>query len=121
MVGLFIPGKILQISARFLFGAFNKMYLLFFDFLTALILNSNLSKITCFSFVNELFAAITASDRRITSASFKPFVNKVLPELTKSQIASAKPMPGAISTEPLISCISALILFFFKYFERTFE
>jgi len=30
-------------------------------------------------------------------------MNKVLPLLTKSQIASAKPIPGAISTEPDIS------------------
>ena len=51
---------------------------------------------------------------KITSTSFNPLVNKVLPLLTRSQMASAKPMPGAISTEPLISCISALLSFSFK-------
>ena len=59
--------------------------------------------------------ANTASDFNITCVSLNPFLNKVLPELTISQIPSAKPMLGAISTEPEITCISASILFLVKY------
>src|SRR5215207_1802455 len=36
IVGLFIPGKSLQISSSLSFGAFNNTYLLFFAFFTAL-------------------------------------------------------------------------------------
>ena len=35
--------------------------------------------------------------------------NKVEPLLTRSQMASARPMPGASSTDPLISWISAVM------------
>ena len=104
--------------SNLLLGAFSKIYFVFFDLRTALIRNSSLFKISCCSFFNFLFAIKTDSDFNITSTSFSPFVKRVLPELTKSQMASAKPMPGAISTEPLISWISALILFFFKYSPR---
>jgi len=46
--------------------------------------------------------ANTASDLSNTSTSFNPFLNNVLPLHTISQIPSAKPIFGAISTEPLI-------------------
>ena len=45
----------------------------------------------------------SVNDLRITSTSLRLLVNKVLPLLTRSQMASAKPMPGTISTDPLIS------------------
>ena len=38
-----------------------------------------------------------------TSTSFKRLLTKVEPELTISKIASAKLMPGAISTEPVMT------------------
>jgi len=46
--------------------------------------------------------AKTASLFKMTSTSFKPFLNKVLPLETISTIASDKPIFGAISTEPEI-------------------
>ena len=55
-----------------------------------------------------------ATDRIIEIA-----IVKVLPELTRSQMASAKPIFGAISTEPLISWMVAFIFFSLRYFERT--
>ena len=97
-----MPGNILQIASSLLFGAFNKMYFVFFAFLTAFILNNNLSKIVCCSFPNFLLATKTASDFKTTSTSFKPLVNKVLPELTKSQMASAKPILGGSLTRSSI-------------------
>jgi hypothetical protein len=70
---------------------------------TALMRSNNFSRTSLFSADKFLLAASTASDFNITSASFNPFVKSVLPLLTRSQIASASPMPGAISTDPLIS------------------
>ena len=56
----------------------------------------------------------TVSEMRIVSSSFNSLVKRVLPELTRSQMASARPILGAISTEPLIWCIDALIFFLIK-------
>ena len=61
-----------------------------------------------FSDISEETAK-TASDFSRTSISFNPFLNKVLPLETISQIPSAKPILGAISTEPLIWCNCASI------------
>jgi len=74
--------------------------------------------ICVFSRYRFLFLASTASYFIIVLTSFKPFDNKVLPVLTMSQTASAKPIFGAISTEPLILWISDLILFLAKKLER---
>jgi hypothetical protein len=60
--------------------------------------------------------ARTASDFKSTSISFKPFLKSVDPLETISQIPSAKPIFGAISTEPLMVCNCASILYSFKYF-----
>ena len=46
--------------------------------------------------------------------SFKLFLNNVFPVDTISQTASDKPMFGAISTDPLILCISQFNLFLSK-------
>ena len=52
MVGLFIPGNILQMASSFLFGAFNKMYLLLLALLKALILNNSLFSRSVFSLLS---------------------------------------------------------------------
>jgi hypothetical protein len=78
-----MPGRILQIVSNLLFGAFNKIYFVFFDLRTALIRNNNLFKISCCSFFNFLFAIKTDSDFNITSTSFSPFVKKVRPRKKK--------------------------------------
>ena len=49
------------------------------------------------------------------------FLNSVLPLETISQMASAKPILGAISTDPLIICNPALILFLDKNDFTVFE
>jgi hypothetical protein len=51
-------------------------------------------------FSDATLAARQDSDFNMISFSSSPFLNKVLPLLTRSQIASARPMFGAISTEP---------------------
>ena len=66
------------------------------------ILNCNLFKITFLSSEINGELAKTASEVNKTSISFKPFLNKVEPLETISQIPSAKPIFGAISTEPLM-------------------
>ena len=37
------------------------------------------------------------------------------PLLTMSNIACASPIPGLISTDPVMMCICALMLFFLRY------
>ena len=59
-----------------------------------------------------------ASDFITTSTSFKRLLTKVEPELTISKIASARPIPGETSTEPVITCISAFTPCFLRYRER---
>jgi len=95
-------------------GTFNKTYFLFLALNTARKRKSNRSRISSFSGLSFSDFASTASDFKMTSVSRKPFLNSVLPELTISQMPSAKPMFGAISTEPEMTWISALILFFSK-------
>ena len=58
--------------------------------------------------------AKTASDFKIISFSTKLFLNKVPPVETMSTIASASPIFGAISTEPLMTWILAVMLLSFK-------
>jgi hypothetical protein len=60
--------------------------------------------------------AKTASDFSRTSISFNPFLKSVEPLETISQIPSANPIFGAISTEPFIICNSAFIFCSFKNF-----
>ena len=55
--------------------------------------------------------AIVACEKSITSFSTSPFLKRVLPDSTKSHIASAKPILGAISTDPWITSISAFTPF----------
>ena len=50
------------------------------------------------------------------TTSFKLFLYKVFPEETISQIASERPILGAISTDPFILCISHLSLLIDKNF-----
>src|SRR6185312_5058924 len=120
MVGLFIPGIRDTILSRFLLGAFKRIYLFFLAFFTACILNISLSTIAFSALLNDGLPISTASLFITISTSLRPLLNKVLPELTKSHIASARPIPGAISTEPLISCISAFTLFFLRKSVRIF-
>ena len=89
-------------SCSLLFGAFIKTYFEFLPFKTDSILNSNFFKIRCFSFDSFGDIANTASDSSNMATSFKLFLNKVLPLETISQIPSANPILGAISTEPLM-------------------
>ena len=56
----------------------------------------------------------TASLVKTCSTSFNPLCKSVLPELTKSAMVSAKPILGAISTEPEICTISASTLLAWK-------
>ena len=107
-------------SFSFSFGAFIKTYLEFLPFKTDSILNRNLFKIVCFSFVSFGETANTASDSNNTATSFKLFLNKVLPLDTISQIPSASPIFGAISTEPFMTWISVSIPLSITYFLTVF-
>ena len=44
-----------------------------------------------------------------TSTSARLLLTRVLPLLTISKIASLRPMPGLISTEPVMTCMSAIM------------
>ena len=68
-----------------------------------MIRKTNWSSSACFSGERSGLANRTACESNTLCTSFSPFLNSVLPELTMSKIACAKPMPGAISTEPEIS------------------
>ena len=110
-VGLFRTGRILLMSPILSLGAFNKMY---FDFLARrTVPKRNLSLFTTSRFSDDSIGASTntACDSKILATSLRLFLNRVLPLETISQIASANPILGAISTEPLIICKSAEILF----------
>jgi hypothetical protein len=68
-----------------------------------------------------LFAHVLVANQQCfitTSTSFKRLLTKVEPELTISKMASANPIPGDTSTEPVITCISAFTLFFFRKLRR---
>ena len=83
----------------------SKYYKMYFEFLarsTDSMRNTSLSRIRFLSMERFFAEAKTASERKITSVSFKPFLNRVDPLLTISQIPSARPMLGAISTDPEI-------------------
>ena len=110
IVGLFRPGNTLTISCTRSLGAFMLTYFLSSAFLTA----SNLKSISLrISFLSSLICLLpmsTASLRVTTSTSLRLLLTNVEPLLTMSKIPSAKPIPGAISTLPVIMCISALKL-----------
>ena len=53
-----------------------------------------------------------------TATSCKLLLTKVEPELTISKIPSANPIPGAISTEPVMTWMSASTPFSFMNFFR---
>ena len=55
-----------------------------------------------------------------TSTSARLLLTRVLPLLTMSNMASLRPMPGLISTEPVITCMSALIWFSCRKRRRIF-
>ena len=97
-----MTGRILEMDLILLLGAFNKIYLDFLAFKTDLILNLSLLIISTFDLLAVKDFTRTASELFIFIISFKLFLNKVLPLETRSHIASAKPIFGAISTEPLI-------------------
>ncbi len=92
-------------------GTFISRYFLLRASRTALMRKSRRSRIARRSASIFGLAAITASDLRTISCSSSPFLKRVEPVDTRSQIASARPILGAISTEPLISWMSALMLF----------
>src|SRR5690606_4764892 len=104
MVGLFIPGSTLMMSCNLSFGALSKTYRDFRAFKTDCKRNCSLLRMANFSSEIKGDAAKTASDFKMTSTSFKLFLNNVLPLETISQMASARPIFGAISTEPLMMC-----------------
>src|SRR5690606_24046068 len=113
-VGLLIPGKRAMISSSFWLGTFISTYLDCLARNTDWILNLNFSKRMVLS--SDIFGdtAKTASLVNITSTSFKLFLKRVLPLETISQMASAKPILGAISTEPVIIWSSACMPLLFK-------
>ncbi len=111
-VGLFIPGSREMISFSLSLGAFSSTYLLRLAFFTERMRNR-----TCLASGEGTFA------RSYCSLSVRPAIaelfplplslrscNRVEPLLTRSATTSASPMPGAISTEPLIVVISAVTL-----------
>ena len=102
-VGLFIPGKTATISFTFWLGTFIKTYFLSSAVRTASIRKSNSFRISYFSSLRFLLPISKASLRITTSTSFKRLLTKVEPELTISKIASAKPIPGDTSTEPVMT------------------
>ena len=104
MVGLFIPGSILIIASSLSFGAFSKIYLLSLPFKTDFNRNCNVLIKAWFSSEITGDVAKTASEVNSVSISLSPFLNNVLPLETISQIPSARPIFGAISTEPLMIC-----------------
>ena len=118
-VGLFIPGSKEIISFRFSFGAFSRIYFVCLAFRTERIRNNNFSSICCCSIPSAGWRINTASECKMVSTSLRPFMNNVDPLLTRSTIASARPIPGAISTDPLISWISARIFFSFRNFSTS--
>ena len=97
-----MPGNRAKILSNFSLGAFSNTY---FDFLarnTDCKRNCNFSKSDFLSSLIFGETANTASLLSITSTSLSPFLKSVLPLETISQIPSAKPIFGAISTDPLI-------------------
>ena len=106
-VGLFIPGSTAIISSSLSLGAFISTYFLSSAVFTASMRKSNSSNISFFSLLIFLLPISKASDLITTSTSFRRLLTRVEPELTISKIASANPMPGATSTEPVMTCTSA--------------
>jgi len=99
------------IESRLSIGALRRMYLFCRAAFTLRIRNRSFSKTVLSSGDRSGLETRTASEHITVSTSRSPFENSVLPELTRSQTASARPIDGAISTEPLIACISALTPF----------
>ena len=109
-VGLLIPGSTASTSASFALGTFIRMYFLPSAAFTASMRKRSSSRISCFSALNEPPLPIsTASDCSTVSTSARLLLTSVLPDDTMSKMASESPMPGAISTEPEITCTSAVI------------
>lgn len=106
-VGLFIPGSMFNTASNFSLGTLSSTYLDSLALRTDLILKTSFSKIGLISEESSGETARTASLFKMTSTSLRLFLNKVLPLETISQMASAKPIFGAISTDPLIICMSA--------------
>src|SRR5690606_33252109 len=108
-VGLFTPCKSSVICDRFFFSTFNTTYFVSFARNTDWILCKS-SQIIGFSSKPSLPINI-ASEFLTSTNGFNPLLFKVPPVDTISQIASLSPSPGAISTDPEIIWISALILY----------
>src|SRR5690606_1228467 len=113
-VGLLIPGNRAIISSSFPLGAFRSTYLDCLARNTDWILNLNLSRSRVLS--SDIFGdtAKTASLVNISFTYFGLFLNVVLPLDTMSHIASAKPILGAISTEPVMIWSSACMPLLFR-------
>lgn len=107
-VGLFMPGSTAMMSFSLSLGAFISTYFLSSAVFTASMRKSSSFKISFFSSQRFLLPMSRASDFITTSTSLRRLLTKVEPELTMSKIASARPMPGDTSTEPVMTCISAL-------------
>jgi len=103
-VGDLMPGSRRRTSSRAETGAFSTIYLLRLARRTACIRKRSWSSRSVCSAVRLGWAMSTASERNTVSTSRRPLPSKVEPLLTMSQMASASPMLGAISTEPLIVC-----------------
>ena len=103
MVGLFTPARTSIISFTLSVGAFISTYFLSSAAFTASIRNKSSSRISFFSGV-RLGLPISKASLFITiSTSFRLLLIKVDPELTISNMASERPIPGAISTDPVIT------------------
>ena len=109
IVGLLIEGKILIASSVASSGKFISRYL-------RSLLSSTASKRKSISSSREAFSAFsfrpgtpisTASEKKTFSTSLRPLEMRVPPVETISNITSAIPAAGAISTEPAIKTILA--------------
>lgn len=109
-VGLLMPGRICSTVSSCVRGTFIRMYFLPEAAFTASKRNSSSSSTSCFSALRAFPPMSTASESITFSTSLRLLLTRVLPDDTMSKIASARPMLGAISTEPLISCSSAEML-----------
>ena len=101
-VGLLSTGNILDMVSIASFGTFMMMYLEFFPAFTARMRNKSVSRISCLAADNPIPPTKTACDLNSTSTSLRLFLNSVDPLETMSQMASDRPMLGAISTLSLI-------------------
>ena len=110
-VGLFTPGSTATMSFRRAVGTFISTYFLSSAALTASMRNSNSSSTLRFASSKSLLAIRRASLCITVSTSMRLLLTSVEPLLTMSKMASASPMPGLISTLPVMTWMSAAMCF----------